>query len=117
MTDNAAAPAGLLTPASRALAGLVLAVAASLGQSVPVVGVQVFLLGGDGSGDPQSYFMVVGTATALLALAAGWLAWPPGRGRVAGWPGHLARAALIVVLVDLAGAALMILAGMFRAGF
>ena len=102
----------LLDPASRAVAGLALAVVGLMGQNVVQVGTQLLLVGGGGSSSPTRYF-VASAVGALLPLAVAlWLAWGPARGVAVGWPTHLARAAVVIALVGVAGAALMLVGGL-----
>ena len=110
--DTAAGRPTLLDPASRAVAGLALAVVGLMGQNLVQVGTQVLLVGGGGSSSPLRYF-VANAVGALLPLAVAlWLAWGPARGPVAGWATYVARAAVVVALVGLAGAGLMLLGGL-----
>jgi hypothetical protein len=103
---------GLLDPTTRAVAGLVLAVVGLMGQNLDQVGTQVLLVGGGGTGDPTRYFIASAVGALLpLAVALG-LTWGPARGPVIGWPTHLARAAVVVALVGVAGAALMLVGGL-----
>ena len=111
VAGNATPTGGLLDPTTRAVAGLVLAVIGLMGQNLVQVGTQLLLVGA-GSSSPDRYFLA-SAAGALLPLAAAlWLAWGPARGTVTGWATHLARAAVVVALVGVAGAALMLLGGL-----
>ena len=102
----------LLDPTTRSVAGLALAVVGLMGQNLVQVGTQVLLVGGGGTGGPARYF-VASAVGALLPLGiALWLAWTPARGPVTGWPTYLARAAVVVALVGVAGAGLMLLGGL-----
>ena len=115
-TDRPADPAtgrpSLLDPATRSVAGLVLAVAGLLGQNVVQVGTQVLLVGGTGGGGPSRYFLASAIGALLPLAAALWLAWGPARSAHVGWPTHLARAAVVVALVGVVGAALMLVGGL-----
>ena len=108
----AAGRPSLLDPASRAVAGLALAVVGLMGQNVVQVGTQVLLVGGGGSSSPTRYF-VASAVGALLPLAVAlWLAWGPARTATTGWATYVARAAVVIALVGVAGAGLMLLGGL-----
>ena len=107
---------GLLDPTTRAVAGLALAVIGLMGQSVVQVGVQVLLVGAGGSGNPRTYFVASAIGALLPLVLALWLAWAPARGPVTGWSTYVARAAVVVALVGVAGAALMLLGGLLTDG-
>ncbi len=101
----------LLDPTSRAVAGLALAVVGLMGQNVVQVGVQLLLVGA-GSGDPERYFVASAVGALLPLVVALGLAWGPARGPVVGWPTYVARAAVVVALVGVAGAGLMVVGGL-----
>ncbi len=106
----------LLDPTTRAVAGLALAVVGLMGQNVVQVGVQVLLVGGGGSGSPSRYFVASAVGALLVPVAALLLAWAPARGAVTGWPTYVARAAVAVAVVAIAGAVLMALGGVLTDG-
>ncbi|HEX4976640.1 MAG TPA: hypothetical protein VFV40_02130, partial [Nocardioides sp.] len=101
-----------LDPASRAIAGLALAAIGLMGQNLVQVGTQILLVGGSGSGGPERYFVATAIGALLPLACALWLAWGPARGAVAGWATHVARAAVVVTLVGVAGAVLTLLGGL-----
>ena len=101
----------LLDPTTRAVAGLALAVIGLMGQNLVQVGTQVLLIGG-GSGDPTRYFVASAVGALVPVALALWLAWGPARGAVTGWSTSVARAAVVVALVGVAGAVLMIVGGL-----
>ena len=109
--DTATERPNLLDPTSRAVAGLALAVVGLMGQNVVQVGVQLLLVGA-GSGDPTRYFVASAVGALLPLVLALWLAWGPARGPVTGWPTYVARAAVVVAIVGVAGAGLMVLGGL-----
>lgn len=116
MSDqSSSAAAGLLTPSSRAVAGLALAVAALMGQNVLTTGIQLLVMG-PGGGGPTSYVIALGVAAALPAVLAMLLAWPVARDRAGGWPGHLAGAAVLVAVVALGGAAMALVGALLHGG-
>lgn len=106
----------LLDPTSRAVAGLALAVVGLMGQNVVQVGVQVLLVGAGGSGNPRTYFVASAIGALLLPVAALVLAWAPARGATTGWSTYVARAAVVVAAVAVAGAVLMALGGLLTDG-
>jgi hypothetical protein len=107
---STAAPT-LLDPTTRAVAGLVLAVVGLMGQNLVQVGTQVLLVGGGGSGSPTRYFVASAVGALIPLVLALWLAWAPARGAVGGWSTYVARAAVVVALAGVAGAALMLVGG------
>ena len=109
--DTEAGRPTLLDPRSRAVAGLALAVVGLMGQNVVQVGTQLLLVGA-GSSSPDRYFVASAVGAVLPLAVALWLAWGPARSAPVGWPTHLARAAVVVALVGMAGAALMLLGGL-----
>lgn len=112
---NEATP-GLLDPTTRAVAGLALAVVGLMGQNVVQVGVQVLLVGAGGSGNPRTYFVASAIGALLLPVAALALTWAPARGAMTGWSTYVARAAVVVAAVAVAGAVLMALGGLLTDG-
>jgi hypothetical protein len=102
----------LLDPASRAVAGLALAVVGLLGQNVVQVGTQVLLVGGGGSSSPTRYFVASAVGALIPLVAALWLSWGPARSAITGWSTYVARAAVVVALVGVAGASLMLVGGL-----
>ncbi len=115
MSDNSST-GGLLTPGSRAVAALVLACAALMGQNLLTTGIQ-FLVTGPGGGDPRQFALVLGVAAATPALLALGLALPQARTGVTGWPTPLAGAAVVVAGVALVGAALAVLGALLHGTF
>lgn len=107
---------GLLDPGTRAVAALVLAVAGLLGTNVVQAAVQL-LIGGVGGGDPRTWFAATALGTAVTLGLALWLAREPARDQLAGWTTVLARAAVVVSVVGLAGAVLTLLGALVRTGY
>jgi len=106
---------GLLTPSSRAVAGLALAVAGLLGQNVLSTGLQLVLMGGSGPSDIWLYTLAMGLGAALPAVLALVLVWGQARAAAGpGWSPHVARAAVAVALLALVGAALTVLGGLLH---
>ncbi len=118
MTDSSVPPEsdadGLLTPTSRAVAGLVLAVAALLGTNGFTLAAQVVLMAGPEAGDPGVYGVGLGLFAAVPALLALYLTWGAARGSGTAWPAHLSRAAVVVALAALVAAALTVLGGFLQ---
>lgn len=113
-TTTAATRSGLLTPTSRAVAGLALAVAGLLGQNVISSGLQIVLLGDGGAGGPVAYAMGLGLGAAVPALIALALVSTAARGDGDDWSSHLSRAAMVISVVVLAGAVLTVVAALLR---
>lgn len=105
---------GLLTPTSRAVAGLALAVAGLLGGNTLSGGLQVLAQAGPEAGDPGLLGVVLGISTAVPAVLALLLTWAPARGSGATWQAHVSRAAVVVAVLVLVAAALMVLGGLLQ---
>ena len=116
MTDSTTppGPGGLLTPVSRAVAGLALALAGLLGPNALPAGIQMGARGGPEAGHPALFALALAVATAVPALLALWLTWGDARGTGTSWPSHLSRAAVVVALLALIGAALMLVGGILQ---
>ena len=111
MTENHPSAAGgpdRLDPGTRAIAGLVLAVAGLLGPNLLQTGLQVLVGDGVSMGDPTAYFVASAVGAAIPLALAIWLAAPPARSDGPGWTTSLARSAVVVAVVGLAGAVLMV---------
>ena len=111
---------GLLAPIPSAVAALVLAMVSLMGQNLPLIGVQAVL----GQGfqrmsipDQGTYYLVWGVSALVPIGVAALLAVKSLRGADAGWPAHLARAALILAVVAAAGAVLTTLGGLLHTPF
>ncbi len=105
-------PGRLLTPTSRAVAGLVLAGSALLGQNTLTTGLQVILA--SEAGDPAVYGVLLGISVAVPALLALFLVWGSARGPGSTWQAHVSRAAALVSVLVLVGAGLMVLGGLLQ---
>ena len=105
---------GLLTPTSRAVAGLVLAGSALLGQNALTIGLQLIFASGPEAGDPAVYGVLLGFSVAVPAVLALFLVWGSARGPGSTWQAHLSRAAALVSVLVLVGAALMVLGGLLQ---
>jgi hypothetical protein len=118
VTDSSVPPepaaVGLLTPTSRAVAGLVLAVAAVLGTNGFTLAAQIILLGGPEAGDPGVYGVGLGLFAAAPALLGLYLTWGAARGDGTTWQAHVSRAAVVVALVALVAAALTVVGGFLQ---
>ena len=118
MTDSSTPPdpetVGLLTPTSRAVAGLALAVAALLGTNGFTLAAQVILLAGPEAGDPGVQGVGLGLFAAAPALLGLYLTWGAARGAGTTWQAHLSRAAVVVALAALVAAALTVLGGFLQ---
>jgi hypothetical protein len=116
MTDSPATPArdGLLTPASRAVAALVLALGALLGPNALTSGLQLLAEGITGGVGPGEFGVFLGVAVALPALLALALVRTAVRDTATDWTGHVARAAAVVALIALVGAALSLVGGLLE---
>lgn len=104
-------PSDLLTPESRAVAGLALAFAALLGPNALTAGFQILFMSGPEAGDPGLYGVLSGFAAAVPAGLAIYLARPVTRSGAQGWAAQLARAAVVVAGVALLGVVLMVVGG------
>ena len=111
---------GLLAPTPAAVAALVLATVSLMGQNLPLIGVQAVL----GQGfqrmsipDQGTYYLVWGVSALVPIGVAALLAMRSLRGSDAGWPAHLARAALILAAVAAAGAVLTAVGGILHSPF
>jgi hypothetical protein len=111
---------GLLAPAPSAVAAIVLAAVSLMGQNLPLIGVQAVL----GQGfqrmsipDQGTYYLVWGVSALVPLGLAALLALKSLRGSDAGWPAHLARAALILAAVGAAGAVLTAVGGILHTPF
>ena len=107
-------PSGLLTPTSRAVAGLVLAGTALLGQNALTTGLQLIFAAGPEAGDPGVFGVLLGFSVAVPALLALFLARGSARGAGTTWQTHLSRAAVVVALLALVGAVLMVIGGLLQ---
>jgi hypothetical protein len=109
MTDSSAAPTGdgLLDPMTRALTGLVLAVVGLLGPNVFGTAVQ-FLSEGQFGGGQSTYVFWLAVASAVPLGLAMWLALAPARVTSLGWVASVARSAVLVAALGLAGSALLL---------
>ena len=111
---------GLLAPTPSAVASLVLAAVSLMGQNLPLIGVQAVL----GQGfqrmsipDQGTYYLVWGISALVPIGVAALLAVKSLRGSGAGWPAHLARAALILAAVAGVGAVLTAVGGILHPPF
>jgi hypothetical protein len=103
----------MLDPMTRALAGLVLAVVGLMGPNVFVSGVQLLAEGRFGGG-PATYMFWLAVASAVPLGLGLWLALEPARAGAAGWVASVARAALVVAAVGLAGSVLLLVGSLLR---
>jgi hypothetical protein len=111
---------GLLAPTPSAVAALVLAAVSLMGQNLPLIGVQAVL----GQGfqrmsipDQGTYYLIWGISALVPIGVAALLAVKSLRGSDAGWPAHLARAALLLAAVAAAGAVLTTVGGLIHTPF
>jgi hypothetical protein len=111
---TASTGAGLLTPASRAVGGLTLAVAGLLGQNAVTSALQILLLDNGGTQGPVRYGLIVGLGAGIPALLALALVWAPARSRDDVWTSHVSRAAVIVASVVVLGALLAFVGALLR---
>jgi hypothetical protein len=118
MTDSSARPdaetVGLLTPASRAVAGLALAVAGLLGQNAFAIAAQMLLMGGPEAGDPGVFGVGLGVASAVPAALALLLTRSAAQGPGTAWHAHVSRAAVVLALLVLAAAVLTVVGGLLQ---
>lgn len=106
---------GLLTPMSRAVAGLALAVSGLMGQNIVAAALQIALIGdGGGFGGPIPYAVGTGLGAAVPALLALALVLPQARADGDLWTSHLSRAAVVLSAVVLVGAVLTVIAALVR---
>jgi hypothetical protein len=111
---------GLLAPTPAAVAAVVLATVSLMGQNLPLIGVQAVL----GQGfqrmsipDQGTYYIVWGVSALVPIGVAALLATKSLRQSGAGWPSHLARAALVLAAVAAAGAVLTTVGGLIHTPF
>ncbi|MGH3960086.1 hypothetical protein [Mycobacterium sp.] len=107
---------GILTPEASAISGFAFAALSMMGQGTLGVAIQAIVLGdGFGPSDVGSAFALWGIATLVLAVIGFVLAGRTLRDPYAAsrWPGHLARAAVIVAVVGVLVSLIGIVAGQF----
>ncbi|HYH35268.1 MAG TPA: hypothetical protein VD814_08985 [Nocardioides sp.] len=107
-------PGGLLTPTSRAVAGLALAVAGLLGNNALTGSLQLLAQAGPEAGDPGVFGIVLGLSTAVPAGLALLVTWRAAQGTSTTWQAHVSRAAVVVALLVLVAAAVMVVGGLLR---
>lgn len=115
MTDSSATsgPGGLLDPMTRSLSGLVLAVVGLMGPNLFGSAVQ-FVSEGLFGGGPSTYLFWLAVGNVVPLGLATWLALEPARQASTGWVRSVARSAVLVAGLGLAGVLLLLLGAVLQ---